>query len=162
MRVAVGLLVIFGTLGSSQDKSVRPHFRDFRVKALYAGTPAPPKLNKTWRTFRTVIREGAKSRVEFGGHYTVPRWGCGAGCSAFVIVDSITGRVYDGFTVADHPLSWMEKHEELARMEFHPESRLIKFNGCPGEQNCGFYDYVMQDGKGLRLVRKELLPNEYQ
>ena len=80
----------------------------------------------------------------------------------FVIVDSITGRVYDGFTVADLPDSWMEKHEELIRMEFHPESRFIKFNGCPGEQNCGLYDYVMQDGRGLKLVRKELLPNEYQ
>ena len=64
--------------------------------------------------------------------------------------------VYDGFAVADLPLAWMEKHEELLRMEFHPNSRLIKINGCPGEQNCGFYDYVMVEGKGERL---HLLPD---
>ncbi|MBZ5523337.1 MAG: hypothetical protein LAP21_13965 [Acidobacteriia bacterium] len=107
-----------------------------------------------------MIREGAKSPVEFAGHYTVPRWGCGAGCNAFVVVDSITGTVYDGFTVADLPLSWLEKHAEPERMEFHPGSRLLKINGCPGEQNCGFYDYLMTEGKGLKLVRRELLPSE--
>ena len=63
---------------------------------------------------------------------------------------------------ADLPPSWMEKHEESARMEFHPNSRLIKINGCINEQNCGFYDYVMVEGKGLRLVRKELLAKEFQ
>jgi hypothetical protein len=80
----------------------------------------------------------------------------------FVIVDSMSGRVYDGFNIADLPLSWMEKHEELLRMEFHPRSRLIKFNGCPNEENCGFYDYVMVEGRGLKLVRRQLLPEESQ
>jgi hypothetical protein len=47
-------------------------------------------------------------------------------------------------------------------MEFHPNSRLMKIDGCPGEENCGFYDYEMVDGKGLKLLRKELLPKQYQ
>jgi len=55
-----------------------------------------------------------------------------------------------------------EKHEEQVRIEFHPKSRLIKINGCINEQNCGSYDYVMIEGKGLRLVHKELLPKEFQ
>jgi hypothetical protein len=48
------------------------------------------------------------------------------------------------------------------RMEFHLESRLMKLNMCPNEKDCGFYDYVMIDGKGLRLVGRQLLPKEYQ
>lgn len=148
--------------GWAQHIASRPGFKDFSVRHVYTSSPAAPRINKSWRSFRTRIRDGAESPVEFAGHYTVPRWGCGAGCSMFVIVDSITGKVYDGFTVADLPLSWMEKHEELPRMEFHRDSRLMKFNGCPGERNCGFYDYVMVDGKGLKLVRNELLPKEYQ
>lgn len=147
---------------AQQHKASRPDFKDYAVERVYTGAPAAPKINRDWRRFRTVIREGAKSPVEFAGHFTVPRWGCGAGCSAFVVVDSITGTVYGGFVVADLPLTWTEKHEELLRIEFHPNSRLVKINGCPGEQNCGFYDYVMVEGKGLKLVRKELLPKEFQ
>jgi hypothetical protein len=112
--------------------------------------------------YRTAIREGAKSKVEFAGHYTVPRWGCGSGCSMFVIVDSITGKVYDGFSVADLPPAWTQKHEDQEQMEFRANSRLLKVNGCINEQNCGFYGYEMIEGKGLKLVRKELLPKEVQ
>jgi hypothetical protein len=47
-------------------------------------------------------------------------------------------------------------------MEFHADSRLMKMDGCPNETNCGYYDYVMIEGKGLELVRKELVPKKYQ
>jgi hypothetical protein len=60
-----------------------------------------------------MIRHGAKSDVEFAGHYTVPRWGCGTECKGFVVADSISGK--------------------------------------PGVE-----------GKGLRVVRKELLTKEFQ
>ena len=109
-----------------------------------------------------MISQGAKSRVQFAGHYTVPVWGCGAGCLTFVIVDSTTGTVYDGFSVADLPPSWMEKHADMSRIEFRPTSRLFKINGCINEKNCGFYDYLMIEGQGLKLLRKELLPEEFQ
>jgi hypothetical protein len=73
------------------------------------------------------------------------------------------GRVYDGFAISELPIAWQEKHgSENERLEFHPQSRLLKVNGCPHETNCGFYDYAMVDGVGLRLVRKELLPKEFQ
>ena len=47
-------------------------------------------------------------------------------------------------------------------MEFHPDSRLLKVNACPNEANCGLYHYVMVEGKGLKLLQKELLPQEDQ
>jgi len=156
------VLLVIGAQGWAQKKSSRPDFKDYAVERVYQGAPAAPKITPDWRRFRTAIREGAKGKVQFAGHYTVPAWGCGAGCMAFVIVDSISGTVYDGFGVALVPFKWEEKHGFQGQLEFHPRSRLFKINGCPGETNCGFYDYEMVEGKGLKLVRKELLPKEDQ
>jgi hypothetical protein len=143
----------------------RPRFRDYRVRTIYHGEPAMPVITKEFRIFRTRIREGANSDVEFAGHYTMPRWGCGTECNGFVIVDSISGKVFDGFGVAGLPSSWVEEHggdDVLPRMEFYPDSRLLKINACPNERDCGLYDYEMIDGKGLKLLRVELLPKEPQ
>jgi hypothetical protein len=155
--------LLFQTPPSHVEKP-RPQFSDYPAKDIYRSQPARPIITKEFRSFSTMIRSGADSDVEFAGHYTVPRWGCGTGCNGFVIVDSISGRVYAGFGVAELPFKWLEKHggEEMARMEFHPDSRLLKINACPNEQNCGLYDYAMVDGKGLKLIRKELLPEGFQ
>lgn len=149
----------------SQNQKARPIFSDYAVPKVYQGAPASPLLDKGQRKFRTMIRRGAKFPVEFAGHYTVPRWGCGAGCVSFVIVDSITGRVYDApFEVEELPGVWEQQHIDNtpSRMDFHPDSRLMKINGCPNQRDCGFYEYVMVDGKGLKLLKKELLPKEFQ
>jgi hypothetical protein len=156
------VLLMVGASGWAQQPKLRPDFKDFAVERIYTGAAAAPKLSRDQRTFRTMVREGAKSSVQFAGHYTVPRWGCGSGCSTFVIVDSITGTVYNGFNIADLPVAWIENHGEQEQMEFRPNSRLIKINGCINEGNCGFYDYVMTEGKGLKLLRKELLPQEFR
>jgi hypothetical protein len=60
--------------------------------------------------------------------------------------------------------AWFDSHDAdtYKRMEFYPSSRLMKINACPNERDCGFYDYVIVDGKGLELVREELLPKQYQ
>jgi len=166
MRVSIfpvcGLLLLVQGL-PSQTERARPQFSDYSVKEIYRGQPARPIITKDFREIRTTIRRGAKSDVEFAGHYTVPRWGCGTGCNGFVIVDSISGRVYEGFGVAELHFKWLEEHGgEMERVEFHPNSRLLKINGCPNEADCGLYDYVMVDGKGLEVIRKELLPKEFQ
>jgi len=142
----------------------RPSFNDYPVKEIYRGQPAPPIITKEARWFRTRIREGARSDVQFAGHYTIPAWGCGADCIMFVVVDSVSGRVYNsGFSVVGLPFTWLDEHEnEGEKMQFHPNSRLLKINACPNEENCGQYDYVMIDGKGLKLIRRQLLPAEFQ
>ena len=161
-------ILAFAVLGAELQAGppgVRPRFEDFAVKTIYRGIPAAPKLvTEDQKMFRARIRAAAKAKVEFAGHYTIPSWGCGTGCNDYVVADSITGAIYDGLYVVDLPSAWLEEHEhgEAKRMEYHPHSRLLKINGCPGERDCGFYDYEMVDGKGLRLLRKDLLPQKYQ
>ena len=165
-KITPALLLVLTAALSADEPRMRPQFSDFPVKEIYRGTPAVPKLATPGeRMFRTRIRFGAKAKVEFAGHYTVPRWGCGTGCSGLVIVDSISGRVYEvPFSVVELPGSWEESQDSgpPERMEFHPDSRLMKFDMCPNEHDCGFYDYLMVDGKGLKLLRKELLPKQFQ
>ena len=158
-------VLLLSVLVFSQSDKPRPKFSDYPVRDIYKGRPAPPVLSNDQRMFRTMIQLGAKHPVEFGGHYTVPGWGCGSGCSVFVVVDSISGKVYDGpFSVSELPLKWEEQwgDNSPARMEFHADSRLMKIAACANEQDCGFYDFVMVEGKGLKLLRKELLPSEFQ
>jgi hypothetical protein len=155
MRAPILLVCCLLWLGQGIQKP-RPQFSDYTVKEIYRDKPALPVIPKDWSMYRTMIRNGAESDVEFAGHYTLPRWGCGTDCNVFVIVDSESGRVYDGFELTG--LSWTEKHEgtDMTRMEFRSNSRLLKINACPSEKNCGLYDYLMVEGKGLKLVRKEL------
>jgi hypothetical protein len=73
--------------------------------------------------------------------------------------------VYKGFGVAGLAFDWVKERggdDVLPRMEFYPDSRLLKINGCPNEEDCGLYDYEMIDGKGLKLLRVELVPIESQ
>jgi hypothetical protein len=109
------LLLICSTVLSAQSIPPRPPFENYPAKQIYKGTPAPPKLDQDEKTFRIVIERGAESKVQFAGHYTVPQYGCGAGCSAFYIVDSITGKVYDGFGIAELPGQWLESSLETNR-----------------------------------------------
>ena len=167
MRKVLPILFLALSAGLFADGArTRPQFKDYPVEQIYRGSPAIPKLvTPVERMYRTMIRSGAKADVEFAGHYTVPQWGCGTMCNEFAIVDSITGTVYEvPFSVNELPIPWEERHgaEDHERMEFRPDSRLMKLNMCPDEKDCGFYDYVMTDGQGLKLIRKKLLPKEYQ
>ncbi len=162
-----GTMFLLNWVMLAEVKEAVPQFKDYPVQQIYRGRPALPVLsNKGQRLFRTRIRQGAKMPVEFAGYYTVPNWGCGTSCDSFVIVDSRSGKVYDPpfSVVGGLSSSWLEQHVDQSpeRVEFHPNSRLLKINGCPEDRNCGFYDYVMKDGKGLELIRKELLPKEFQ
>ena len=77
-----------------------------------------------------------------------------------MILDSISGKVYNGFGVAGLPFSWVQEHggdDVIPRMEFYPNSRLLKINACLNEENCGLYDYEMIEGKDLKLLGMELL-----
>jgi hypothetical protein len=72
-----------------------PRFEDFPVQAVFTGTHAPPDLsNRQARMFRTRLREAVAYGPNFAGHYTLARWGCGAGCVVVAVIDARSGRVW--------------------------------------------------------------------
>lgn len=163
-RFAWFLLAAATTCLAQQPRS-RPTFDSFPARKTFRGKPAKPKLvTRKQHLFRTMIRTGGQDHGRFAGHYSVAMWGCGSDCMQYAITDLMTGRVFGPFSVSGLPWSWYDdrQHRPVEDLEFHPTSRLLKVNGCPDEHNCGSYDYVIDEGIGLKLLRKEILRSNYQ
>lgn len=130
-----------------------PVFSAFPVQDVYHGKPALAQpVSRFARTFRTVIREGAKEGPNFAGHFTVVMWGCGTSCAQFAIVDAITGTVYDPpyKSVVGGDTQGLLEHWGL---HFELDSRLFIAQGCPEEKNCATR-YYRWDGSRLELLKE--------
>jgi hypothetical protein len=155
------LLTIGAALASAQEKEKEPvwalKFQDYAVSDVFKGKPAPPVLGRGER-FRTMIRLGAAKGPNFAGHYTVVTWGCGAGCVALVLVDAITGRIYDmpfGSLAMISPIDASLQKGPRYKLK----SRLFIADGCPNEEEkkCGTHYYEWKDNK-FALLRFDPLP----
>jgi len=52
--------------------------------------------------FRTELRRQASKGPNFAGHFTLARWGCGAGCVTVAVIYAISGQVWFApFSFAD-------------------------------------------------------------
>ena len=141
-----------GALQTAQAATVLPKFEDYRVNQRYQGKNANPVLTRDDRQFRTRIREGAREKVNFAGHYVLTVWGCGASCLMGVVIDGRTGRVYwIPFTICCWPLDVLEP------LEFHLDSRLIVFTGSRNEKGQGVYYYKFN---GSRFVLLQAIGRE--
>ena len=150
-----------------------PIFEDFKVTGLFKGVPKAPVLRtRIDREYRTLVRNAAKAGPNFAGHYSVAEWGCGTGCHGFVVVDVVTGIVYDppfrdiNFhqpEVADHwenhePQWWCLSNHEV--VEFRNNSDLLVVEGCLDNHQCG-RTYYRIGVKGLQQIAfdPDRLPN---
>ena len=72
-----------------------PAFSQFPARAFFGGKPASVNLasHPKARTYRSVLRLGAKAGPNFDGHFTIVGWGCGSSCLQFAVVDATTGAV---------------------------------------------------------------------
>jgi hypothetical protein len=97
-RVVEALARAVAVIGSGEWRRA-PQFEDFPISAIRKEVPAPVDLrsHREASVYRTRLREGARKGPNFAGHYTVVSWGCGSNCESSMIVDTLTGRVYDGF-----------------------------------------------------------------
>jgi hypothetical protein len=159
-----------------QVRNQLPRFEDYPVSDVFKGAAADPILvTPEQRLYRTRIRQGvskgrgvwngswkdAKERpgVNFAGHYTVIRWGCGSNCLMMAVVDAKTGRVHPPplsgagteFYVPMDPMSESE-------IDFKPDSRLmILRNACQkARTECGVYAFDWKDDR-FRFVQRQLL-----
>ena len=70
-------------------------YSDYKV-SVYTGELAAPdfKTDPSALLFRTQIRTQCKENgINFAGHFTLVKWGCGSPCLTVAIVDRITGRI---------------------------------------------------------------------
>jgi hypothetical protein len=63
--------------------------------------------------FRTVLRRQAASGPNFAGHFTLARWGCGAGCVTVAVIDAVSG------VVAFAPFYFQDGWKENGRICHH-------------------------------------------
>src|SRR5262249_12273195 len=89
-----------GTVGPGEWMQRRPpRYEDFLVRETFHGKQARVDLrsNSEAQNYRTRLRAGANGKPNFGGHYFLVDWGCGSSCQSYMLVDAITGKVFDGF-----------------------------------------------------------------
>jgi hypothetical protein len=119
-------------------------FDDFSAGRISKRRPARPLLvTETDRMFRTTIRQAARKGPNFAGHYSVAYWGRGSGLTSFVVVDVITGHVYDSapFGFFDVPFRGAYTGRQYEGLVYRPDSRLLVADGCPENGKCGTYYY---------------------
>lgn len=158
--VIIGLSAALNFTVYSQTDLPRSEDYPVRKSEYFKGKPAAPKLrSKRAKTYRTVIREGAKSGPNFAGRYTIVTWGAGLGVYSMAVVDAKTGEIYfpPFKTVGNtsYGLPYLDKGNNPA---FRIDSKLFAVGGCPSQRDeCsddkyGLYLYAFDKGK-FKLVR---------
>src|SRR5215210_1857780 len=130
-RLVLFILVASLTSTSLAQQKV-PQFKDFQVKEQYSGKTHALVLSREARMFRTRLREAAKGKPNFAGHYIVVKWGCGSACVEGAIIDAKTGRVY---MLPATLCCWTAMVDDnFDPVEFRLNSRLIIFSGARNER----------------------------
>ena len=136
-----------------------PTFEQYAARVEKAG-----KINvnlashRNARTYRTNLREAAKSGVNFAGHYVVAEWGCGTNCMQAGIVDARNGKAYFPIELEGMSSGACDIPDETELTEYKPNSRLLILSGHRGndankmQRACGVY-YYEWTGTKLRLIK---------
>ena len=130
------LIISFGSRGQS--------FQQFKVDTSVTVTSVPIDYNSnpTARRFKTRITNEYKNGTNFARRYTFVYWGCGSPCKASAIVDSKTGKVYDGPSAS---LGYdFRNHSRLIIV--NPKSLVGSLGDCPF---CKEQKWVWSEGKKI-------------
>jgi hypothetical protein len=133
-----------------------PQFKEYAVFERYQGKRAAPRLTpgtSAW-AFRTRIREAARQKPNFAGHYVLAAWGCGAECLSYAIIDVKTGAVhFDGMSVCCWFSSALpEKPADFEPVDFRLNSRLVIMTGMLNEEGRnGPHYFKFEQGKLVAL-----------
>ena len=113
--ILVAALVAIACAAAARGvRAEAPRFEDYPVTETFRGAPVAPVLSTSRaRRFRTELRRQAARGPNFAGHFTLARWGCGAGCVTVAVIDAISGEVQfapfsfedaykDGRTICHH------------------------------------------------------------
>ncbi|GAB1308528.1 hypothetical protein KH5_12110 [Urechidicola sp. KH5] len=72
-------------------------FEKYKVE-IYKGELLDPDFstNKKAKRFITQIKNECEKGINFAGKYTLVLWGCGSSCQYSMVIDRLTGKIYDG------------------------------------------------------------------
>jgi hypothetical protein len=123
-----------------------PKFVDYPAK-VYRGRNAKVRLDTPQaQTFRTRLKEAARQRPNFAGHYVLVTWGCGTQCQSGAVVDVLSGMV----TFLPGSLCcWSGSDDPVY---YRADSRLIVFAGMLDEEGVNGAHFFVIDGSGFRRV----------
>jgi hypothetical protein len=150
-----GLSVKIACISYAQSRA--PRFRDYPVSEAYIGKNAPVVLKPDDMMYRTRLREAAKKKPNFAGHYILAAWGCGAQCLMGAVIDARTGKV---FWLPHTGCCWgSDVDERFEPIEFRLESSLVVFSGLrnekEGDDGAHFYKFEKGRFQHIKSVLKE-------
>ena len=153
LLVSILFLTIFSTSLFAEQV---PDYKDYPVVADFQGKPAAPVLDTPEaRMMRTQLRQQAATGPNFAGHFTLARWGCGAGCASWAIIDARSGKVWFApFQVSD---ATVPDNPELRQysIDFKIDSELIVANGALNGEGAGTYYYRWHNGSLTLIYSRE-------
>jgi hypothetical protein len=155
-KPAFGLSVLFlitvaGVVRPSCAQTGVPRFDEYPVNERFTGKTAPLVLTGEARTYRTRLREAAREKPNFAGHFIVTIWGCGTECVQGAIIDAKTGRV---FMLPTTLCCFGNVDDKFEPVEHRLNSKLIILSGArnekEGDNAARFYRF---DNNRLVLIK---------
>ena len=133
-------------------QKLTPKFGDYPVVEKQKIKNAPVVLSKNDLIYRTRLKEAAKQKPNFAGHYILTTWGCGMECLMGALIDAKTGRIYQlPFTIC----CWGDGvGDDFNPIEFRLDSKLIIFSGARDEKDgdVGKHYYIF-DKSSFKLIQ---------
>lgn len=163
------LVLIFGSICFGQSKKIT--FKQYAVKAEnLKNVKVNLASHRNANTYRTNLRNAAKEKVNFAGHFILTTWGCGTNCTQSAIIDARSGSVFfpdefdgvvQGFCDVPtnaKPTDATDMADEYAPFVYQANSRLLVLNGFRGgdfndkKAGCGAY-YLEWTGKRFKQIK---------
>lgn len=148
------LMLLLSAYTFGQTKT--PQFKDYPALGRYAGKNAAVVITAQDRMYRTRLKEAAREKPNFAGHYILTAWGCGTECLMGAVIDANTGKVY-WFPHAICCWNGVERDDNFTPIVFRPNSRLVVFTGArneqEGDEGVHFYTFGARGFKHIRTVK---------
>jgi len=144
MRLNLLLAIVLATLSALAVAT--PRFENFPATGSTGRTGKVQLVDAKSREFASVLRNAARRKPNFAGHYVLASWGCGASCTMSAAIDAKTGAVtWLPFTVC----CWEANIQEP--LEFRRNSHLLIVHGSRDEQGSGIHYYKF-DGRQFSQI----------
>lgn len=159
LAATAALPMILAAIPAAQAEEPPPSFADHPGAAHFNGRNAKPMpATAEARRFRTMIRDGARQKPNFDGHYIVTTWGCGSDCEMGAIIDAVSGKVISLPVVAGSPAG---TKAGSSHFDYRLDSRLLVMRGMIREVPPMGAHYFTFDDNRLTAIRTIVKPEKH-